>query len=339
MNTTSRRNFLKILGTTSITTLLDSSMPIPVLAQISPHSITETRILMGTFVTITASHPSMAVLENAFEHAFETIVKKEAIYSQYNTNSPISILNKQGKLLDAPEELLNIIQQSLHIERLTAGAFDITVKPIVDLLKSRKNPMKRTTIQPNELREVIALTGSSHISIHNQDIQFHKQGMSITLEGIAKGYICDCASEAMSSLGVNNHLINAGGDIISKGYKHTNQPWVVAIEDPAKGWNYPNIVNLTNCALATSGSYEDYFDIEHKYHHLVNPVSGESPKNLSVSVVAPTTLEADALATALSVMTPKAGINLIKQYPGRACIIIESSGMKHTSPSWNKIRV
>ena len=159
--------------------------------------------------------------------------------------------------------------------------------------------------------------------------------MRITLDGIAKGYIVDAASSILMSCGIENHLINAGGDIKAIGIRDDGEPWKVAIQDPLKENNHLDVIELTDAAVATSGNYENYFDREKMFHHIVNPKTGLSPfLNTSASVIAPTVMEADVLATSLLIMESVDGIRLIDSFPRCEALIISRTHQSKKSAGW-----
>jgi thiamine biosynthesis lipoprotein len=159
--------------------------------------------------------------------------------------------------------------------------------------------------------------------------------MGITLDGIAKGYIVDRVAEVLTKQKIENFLINAGGEIRTMGKADKSKPWRIAIQDPFKKKNYPDQIELSNGALATSGSYEVYFDQEKMFHHIVNPRTGLSPhQSISVSVVTETTMQADALSTSVFVMEPGPGINFINTLPRCAALVMTPEGRILKSNAW-----
>ena len=226
------------------------------------------------------------------------------------------------------------MRQSFHYHRATGGSFDVTVKPAVDLFKKTLGDRK-TWPTELEIREVLNLIDARNIEFNGKAIFFKKDGMGVTFDGIAKGYIVDKAAEILSNQSIQNFLINAGGDIRTQGCKQGNQPWVVAIEDPQKKQKYPDIVHMRDGAIATSGNYEVYFDKEKVFHHLVNPKTGLSPGlSTSVSIMARTTMEADALATSVFVMEPAAGTDFINSLPNCESLVMARDGSLLKSKGW-----
>jgi thiamine biosynthesis lipoprotein len=181
--------------------------------------------------------------------------------------------------------------------------------------------------------------GSDKIEINDSHIKLKKRGMKLTLAGLAKGYIVDKASEVLFSHGIKNHLINAGGDMKAAGLRDDRKPWKVAIQDPGKGNKHLDVIELSDTSVATSGNYENYFDAEKIYHHITNPKTGLSPVlNSSASVMAPTTMEADALATSLMVMDPDYGTRFINSLPGRESLVFARNNEIRKSTGWKSAK-
>ena len=209
------------------------------------------------------------------------------------------------------------------------------MQPVVDLFKESFSTGKGTPPSIARLESALRLVNAADIRVNGRDIQFLKEGMGITLDGIAKGYIVDRASAILASHQISNHLINAGGDIRTMGHKKDGKPWTIAIQDPQKKKAYPDIIHLTNGAIATSGNYEVYFDSEKMFHHIIDPATGFSPDtSASVSVLARTTTDADALSTTVFVMNPDRGIRFINSLPETECLIVDKDAKKMASAGW-----
>ena len=226
--------------------------------------------------------------------------------------------------------------RSLYLHRQTGGAFDITVKPLVDLFKDRF--AAGATPTEAEINALLARVGSEQLRLAGGDISFARQGMGITLDGIAPGYIVDRASALLSARGITSHLINCSGDIRTSGTAAKGKPWTVAIQDPAKQKAYPEVLAMTTGAISTSGSYEVFYDREKMFHHIVTPKTGHSPRlATSVTVKAHSVMDADGLATGIMVMSPAAGVLFADRQPGCECFIIAQDGGLKKSASWNRL--
>lgn len=336
----SRRSFLRRAGLAGTGLVLGAALPAPLLAAV-PGSIadgepvTETRVLMGTFVGITVAQAPAAQAEDGLNRAFEAARRLAFPFDRHDPSSPLSALNAQGHLHDAPPELGALLSRALRYGSLTSGAFDMTVAPVLDLFRSRRNPKGALHVSAAELREVLALVDSRGVDIDGPRLALRRNGMRITLDGIAKGHVADGLSRQLLASGLKNHLINAGGDIVARGEKAPGVPWTVAVEDPSKRAAYPCLLHLRDKAVATSGSYEVFYDTSHEHHHLINPADGSSPAwAASVTVTASDAMEADALATALSILPPQDALRLVSALPGRECCIFDRRGLRFASQGW-----
>ena len=302
------------------------------------YKVSKSRTGMGTIVSITTFNPSKDHAEESIALAFEEIERLTKIMSRFDSDSPVALLNRDGFCNNVPPELSFVIKKSLQYHQISNGLFDITVKPVLDLLvQSFKD--RKMLLQNNEnISELLELVNAELISLHGNSMSFKKDGMGITLDGIAKGFIVDKAIEKLMKQGIKHALINAGGDIRTIGDKGNNRPWKIAIEDPLKKKNYPDIVAITNRSIATSGNYEVFFDKEKIFHHIVNPKTGLSPLiNASVSVQAPTAIEADALSTTLFTLDPAQGTRLINSIPSCQSLIITRNQQKIKSTNWRGV--
>jgi thiamine biosynthesis lipoprotein len=294
------------------------------------YKVTHGRPAMGTFVSVTALHPSRNLADEAIGAAFEQMDQRIAVFNRFDGASAVSQLNREGRLADAPPEFSRVVGRALHYYRLSHGTFDVTVKPLVDLLS-------RGTAEPDEreIGELLELVGSKHIELSPHAVRFRRAGVGITLDGIAKGHIVDRIADCLDRHGLANYLVNAGGDIRTAGTRERGEPWAVAVQHPDKTGEFPDIIRLRAGAVATSGSYEIYFDRERKYHHIVNSRTGASPNvSASVSVLAPTAMAADALATSAFLMDPAAGLRFIGALPQCECMIIDRQGGQWKTEGW-----
>lgn len=332
-----RRSFLKLSGLLGLgaasAALLPTESAEAFLFNKKEYKVTKTRLAMGTFVAMTAIHPSRDEAEHAIGLAFEEIDRLNSLLTKFDARSPVGQLNRGGKLEGAPEEVLELIARSLYFHRETGGAFDITVNPLIDLYK--KDFAEGRTPDNTRIEAALKLVGTEKLRFHSGSIEFTDSDMSITLDGIAKGYIVDRASDILRANGIGNHLINAGGDIRTSGTAAKGRPWTVAVQDPKKTREYPDIITMKDGAIATSGNYEIYYDREKLFHHIIDSRTGLSPQlSTSVTVMAPTVMDADALSTSVFVLEPKAGVHFINSQPHCECFVIAKDGKVSHSSGW-----
>jgi FAD:protein FMN transferase len=293
------------------------------------------RPAMTTLVAVTAVGPSRQHLEDALGRAFGTMDRLVGLLDRFDGASPLSLLNATGRLDGPPPEVGDVLSLALDYHRLTGGAFDVTVAPLVDLFRDRL--VRETPVAPTapEIAEALARVGARHVALSRRRVHLDRPGMQLTLDGIAKGYIVDAVAATLDRAGVRRYLVNAGGDIRARGANAARHPWTVAVADPWQRDGYPDAIRLADAAVATSGSYERHFDRAADHHHIVDAATGRSPVHCSsVSVVAPTALAADALATSVFLMGPRDGVAFIEGLSGCACLVLDRVGREHRSRAW-----
>ncbi|MBT8396050.1 MAG: FAD:protein FMN transferase [Gemmatimonadetes bacterium] len=296
---------------------------------------------MGTLVSVTAIHQSSDLIQEAAGLAFREMRRVVDLLNRYESSSALSYLNREGVIVDPPHELTAVMGQARYFNQASRGAFDATVQPLVDLFRTSLGANRAAELssdsKPTEadLLEALALVDGRKVEVGEKQIRLHHPGMGVTLDGIAKGYVVDRIAQILNQHGLDDFLIDAGGDIRTSGVREDGCPWKVGVQDPRKQGDLPDVIGLTNGSVATSGSYEIYFDRERTHHHIVSALTGASPQtSQSVSVVAPTTLAADALATSVFVMEPERGVVFIESLPQCACLIVDEQGRQWRSKGW-----
>lgn len=315
--------------------------------------ISAVRPSMGTLVSITAIHASVDRAEEAMGRAFEEMDRVVGLLNRYDPDSAVSSLSLDGRIRLPPPELSAVVSLGREYHDLSRGAFDITVQPLVDLFRTGALPLRVRDGAPvrsasgdtapvavptpteAEVREAMDLVDGKAVRVRTRSIALEKGGMGLTLDGIAKGYVVDVMATHLESGGIHDYLINAGGDIRTGGRREDGEPWRVAVQNPLKDGSFPDLIAAPTGAVATSGSYEIYFDGERTRHHIVSGQTGRSPQpSQSVTVIAPTAVAADALATAVFVMGPERGLRLVDSLPDCICLIIDAENRQLRSPGW-----
>jgi len=277
---------------------------------------------MGTEVTLTVLHASEETARAAIVAAFAEIERLEATLSPYRASSEVARLNRAGSF-DAGPETLFVIGKALHFHRLSGGAFDISVQPILDLY-GRSFASGAGPPGDEEIRRTLELVDAGAIEISGNRISM-PPGMQITPGGIAKGYAVDRAAAVLRERGIHHGLVNAGGDMAAIGRNRT-RPWSIALKDPRRS-GFVTVLPLEDRAVATSGDYERFFEPSRRFHHIIDPRTGYSATELaSVTVVAGTALAADALATSLFVLGPTAGLELVETLPSVEALLVTPAG-------------
>jgi FAD:protein FMN transferase len=291
---------------------------------------------MGTRVSITVLCDTPSRADDAIGRAFVEMDRLIGIFSRFQSDSALSCLNNAGRLRGPPPELVHVVSRALDYFRITRGVFDISVAPVVDLFRTRL----AGSAPPSDLEVTAALrrVGAAGISASRRELRFGRDGMGITVDGIAKGFIVDRMARTLEKRRIRRYLIDAGGDIRAAGRKEDHRPWTVGVRDPWTADHHPDRIHLTAGAVATSGGYERFFDRDGLQHHIVRADSGRSPtESASVSVLAPTGMAADALATGLFLLPPAEALALTETLAGCACLIIDRDGRLFRSRGWRSV--
>jgi thiamine biosynthesis lipoprotein len=311
-----RRAFLKI--TAVIGGLALGGSLLTHLKQVSPFKLQQTRHLMGTLITLTILTPNKIAGENAIAATFAEIERLIAIFDHRHQAGPVAQLNREGVLWNPPPELHSLIDLALNTSQLSKGAFDISIKPLLDI-----------SVNSQSIHSSICdLINYRYIHSRPQSINFKQQGMGITLDGIAKGRVIDGGVSILRSLGFENVMVEAGGDLYASQVPSGDSPWRIGVENPRNEKTYDLIgaFDVEEKGVATSGDYRYYFSKDHADHHIKDPRTGISPQELcSVTVLAPDATLADALSTTLMVMGTEEGLALIDSTPGVEALLITKS--------------
>lgn len=284
-------------------------------------------IKMGTLVEVQLLASSQRVANKAISAAFSEVDRLENILSSYRNNSEVAKLNHNAgiKSVKVGNDLWIVIKKAIQINHLSKGAFDITFKPLWDLWKT--NTQSPPSL--NQINCALKLVGTEKIKLDsdNHSVFLPIKGMKIDLGGIAKGYVVDKALHVLEKLGIKNALVNAGGDLRAIG-KHFDRFWTAGIRHPRKkGVNIASLP-IHNEAIVTSGDYERYLIIQGKrYPHIIDPRTGYPVQNMiSVTVIGPTAMEADAISTSIFVIGDREGLKLANKLSSIEAIIIDKKG-------------
>ena len=227
--------------------------------------------------------------------------------SIFDTGSLVSKLNTSGSIV-ADKHLIAIYNASRKINELSNGNFDPTVSPLVDAWGfGRGHIASRDTILIDSLLNYVGIN-KTHIEgnkIIKDDIR-----TQFNFSAIAKGYGCDAVGEMFKRNGVNNFMVEIGGEISLSGKSPLGKNWQIAVDAPVEdknpGEETAMILSLTDVGIATSGNYRNYrLDGETKVAHTISPITGRPfiGSILSATIIAPTCMEADAIATACMAST------------------------------------
>jgi FAD:protein FMN transferase len=240
---------------------------------------------MGTLVSITLYADSPEHAQRGFLAAFARIAKLNAILSDYD---PQSELSRFCNISPSPE-LRAVVEHAQQLARRTGGAFDITAGALSQLWREARKQKRLPT--PGALEKALSVSGYQKLC--------SVPGMKLDAGGIAKGYAADEALAALRKSGIASALIAISGDVAMSDAPPGRPGWRVRVKD--------EIVSLANAAVSTSGDEFQFLEIDGiRYSHIFDPRTGMPLRNSRpVSVIAPTGIEADSLATAISVLGPE----------------------------------
>ncbi|NKB37422.1 MAG: FAD:protein FMN transferase ApbE [Gammaproteobacteria bacterium] len=296
-------------------------------------------LTMGTTYSVKINAVELEVAEKKIDKEIQSILKKvNASMSTYIKESELSLLNQSnaGTWITLSEDLYQISEEAMSVSRLTDGHFDISVGALVNLWGF--GPQKSEIIpSKDEIEQAMSNSGSEHLQIQQSPpaLKKLKDNIYLDLSGIAKGYAVDKIAEYLISLGIDNFLVEIGGEIRASGTNNIGFAWRIGIEQPEpEKQAVRRIIRLDNIAMATSGDYRNYFERDgRRYSHTIDPVSGYPiTHNLaSVTVLHAKTSIADALATGFLVMGKEAA-GKIAQKNKLAVFFIEktASGFKES---------
>jgi thiamine biosynthesis lipoprotein len=270
---------------------------------------TATGLAMGTSYTVKWL-PEKGLDDSTFAAQINQVIRQvETSMSTYMDASDLSGLNGAVPNVwhTVPADMARLIADAQAISEATNGAFDITVGPVVDLWGFGPDPKPDTIPTDAQLAALKPLVGYDMIEVRQQPASVKKAAANaIDLSAIAKGYAVDQVANWLTKQGINNYLVEIGGELRTLGSKPAEQPWRIAIESPADGARSVfEVVRVENSAIATSGNYRNYYEEQGvRYAHTLDPntLRPVRHKLASVTVMADNAATADALATALMVM-------------------------------------
>jgi len=288
-----------------------------------PGEYSETRNLIGTFITVTVYSQDENSALKAINASFERMSKLESDLSHYSKTNQIFQLNSIGfgNPIPVSMDLGIVINRSLYFSKLSGGAFDVTVQPLVSLWGRMADNGPRPQDFESDL--VRGFVDYRNLEFNGSHAWFKKYNMSVTFGGIAKGYIVDEGLSILRSRNISHAMINAGGDISVYGGKPRGGKWSLALQNPRDKSDYITVIEISDGAVATSGDYERYYTEDKKVHHIIDPRTGYSATELiSATIIAPTATDADALATAVFVLGPEEGLSLVESLENTETLII-----------------
>ncbi|MCL1097109.1 FAD:protein FMN transferase [Shewanella gelidii] len=246
----------------------------------------------------------------------------EQVNNQMSTYRPKSELSKFNSMpreqsVEVSADTVKVLKESFRLYKLTDGALDITLGPLVNLWGF--GPDKRPNRIPTDdmINFAKRQTGIEHVSIQGYKLNKHIPELYVDLSSVAKGFGVDKVAELLDKYQVKGYMVEIGGELRVKGTKPGNKPWRVAVEQPTVDERrVQQVIEPGNMAMATSGDYRNYYEGDgRRYSHLIDPRTGYpiNHRLASATVLHPSSMTADGLATAMMVLGTQASLALAHQ--------------------------
>jgi len=289
---------------------------------------------MGTtyhITVITGYFQGIAGLKAKIDARLDEINRSMSTYQKDSEISRFNRFMKVGHKFKISDDFFRVMKAGRTIYRLSDGAWDATVKPLLDLWGFGQAAPKNKVPPQKEIDALLPEIGFSSIEILAPDFLLKKRaGVTIDLSSIAKGYGVDQISDLLRNNGFENYLVEIGGEIMTAGNRKDGLPWRIGINRPQPDAAFDEVykvVELRNQAFATSGDYRNFFKANGmRYSHVIDPRTGYPVANgvVSVSIVADNCTLADGLATAVMVMGADKGLDLVNRLAGvEGMIVVE----------------
>jgi thiamine biosynthesis lipoprotein len=305
-------------------------------AEVAPSLYRQVLKLMGNRfeISVVADDPVWA--DECIAEAVKEIQRIEKLFTTFNESSQTSLINRNAGIaaVKVDQEVFDLIKRSKRISGITQGAFDISYGSIDKRLWNFDTTMTSLP-DPRTAKQLVRLINYRNIILDEKKgtVFLKEKGMRIGFGGIGKGYAAEKARSFLKEKGVKSGIVNAAGDLTAWGCQPNGKPWTIGIADPNASRHAFSFLDITNTSIATSGNYEKFIMIGgKKYSHTIDPKTGLPVTGIkSVTIICPNAEIADAMATPVMIMGIKAGLNMINQVRGLACIIIDDNDTIYTS--------
>ena len=300
---------------------------------------------MGTQFKIILYAKDERLARRAAQAAFQRIARLDAIMSDYNEASELNRLchSPPQKPVRISRDLVRILAISQQLARKTDGAFDVTVGAVVRQWRRARRTGKLP--EADKIKQALAVTGYAllHLDAKHQSAWLEREGVLLDLGGIAKGYAADAASRVLERFGIRSALVAAGGDIVVSHAPPGQLGWIIEIAPLKQAGQAENSIIIANAAISTSGDTEQAIESNGvRYSHIVDPRTGIGlTEPVVVTVIARRGVDADSLATAISVLGRERGLNFIDRTKGTAALLIKKTGSGYelfASNHWREVQ-
>lgn len=282
-------------------------------------------LTQGTYYKITYESPKGVGYE---KEIVQLLYDFSASLSMYQPASLISRINQNDTSAVVDDFFRTVFNKAAEVNKASDGVFDITVAPLVNLWGFGFTS-DRPEINPKKIDSLLQFVGMDKIRIEGDRVVKDLPGVMLDMNAIAKGYSVDVVAAFLKSKGCRNYMVDIGGECAAQGVNDSGILWRVAIERPNEnagyGESYQAIVRLDNRAMATSGNYRRFFEIDGtKYAHTIDVKTGYPVMHnlLSVSIIANDCITADAWATVCMASGLEKSIQLLQEHPELEAFLI-----------------
>ncbi|HSM37016.1 MAG TPA: FAD:protein FMN transferase [Longimicrobiales bacterium] len=280
--------------------------------------------VMGTLLEVAAEHADPGLALAAVRSARAAVEAVDSLMSNYRPDSEISRLNASaGSARPTPISAwtADVLRAALAWGDTSGGAFDVTLGPVVDAWGFYRE--RGAVPEEAVLDSVARLAGQGGLAVGARAARLERAGMRVDLGAIAKGFAVDRALEVLARAGVVRAMVDLGGSVAVLGDPPAGVAWPIGIRDPRHAERVAAVLHLPpGSATATSGDYERFFEVDGvRYAHIIDPRTNRPARGVaSVSVIAPSALEADVLSTTLYLLGPARGACLLADRHGTAAL-------------------
>lgn len=296
------------------------------------HSVSGAELAFGTTISIEVVHDDRLEAELAIAEALAAARQVDRLMTLHRADSELATLNRTGVLERPHPWLLQVLAYARDLSHRSEGAFDITVQPLWNAFSAAS--LQHRLPSEDERRAAMALVDWRQVLVTPQQVSLARPGMAITLNGIAQGFAVDRARAVLDEHGIRHALLDTG-EFGARGRKAARQAWTIGIRDPRDAQQLASVLPMQQRCVATSGDYQTGFTPDFVHHHIFDPASGDSPVELaSVTVLAPTGLQADGLSTTLMVLGVQRALSLVATLTEVDVLLIDKLGRVWRSGNW-----
>ena len=282
---------------------------------------------MGTTYSVTIVDD---IEKNSVQSEIEVKLEHiNSLMSTYIEDSEISRFNRHNseEPFEVSPEVIEVLEMALEISEMSGGKFDVTIGPLVNLWGF--GPVEGLQEVPSsiEIEEALARVGMNNLEIAEHSLS-KKGDIYVDFSAIAKGYGVDQIAQLLEDRGIENYLVEIGGELRARGLNRRGQRWRIAVEKPALLNRVPyKVLEVKNMSMATSGDYRNYFEADGQhFSHTIDPDTGYPVRHnvVSVTVLHPQAAYADGLATAINVLGADAGLEMAEKHNLAVLVILNS---------------